>query len=282
LQPRYDLTNEDTSLLRNYIRREAIPHLRKLNPQIERTLIQLADVASIEDDFLERQLRQAIMPSLRQTTERIAIDRDVFRELHPALRRRFIHWAVTQIADKDNETGYTHITAAVTAGVQGETGTIALLVGGLRLRVDYEAVVVEREAASLTLPENLLLPTETEIAVIVPGVTLIPGQTWRLRTDFAPVENYQARLSISEERKIFLRTRKSDDLFAPLGLSGHTQRVKKWMIDHKVPQSLRDSIPVLVINSQIAAILYGEKWAISDDFSVKSEAQRVVYFTAEH
>jgi tRNA(Ile)-lysidine synthetase-like protein len=204
----------------------------------------------------------------------------VFRTLHPALQRRFIHWAVAQIGGVDNETGYIHITAAVTAGTQGETGTITLLAGGLRLRVDYEAIIVEREDAPLVVFDSLLLPAGTEIGVTLPGITTIPGQSWQLRADFVPIEGYQARLNISEKRKIFLRTRKSGDVFAPFGLGGHTQSIKKWMIDHKVPQSLRDSMPLLVIDDQIAAILYGETWPISDQFSVKKDKKRVLYLRA--
>ncbi len=63
-----------------------------------------------------------------------------------------------------------------------------------------------------------------------------------------------------------LRTRKSGDFIYPLGTKGKCT-LKKYFIDKKIPQNLRNSIPLLAKNSEIYAILgysVSEKVKISD------------------
>ena len=86
LQPRYDHTNEDTRLLRNRLRLETLPHLRELNPQIEKTLNRFATIAARDADFIQQQLQQAIRDHVQTSPERIILPRPVFNELHPALQ----------------------------------------------------------------------------------------------------------------------------------------------------------------------------------------------------
>ena len=49
------------------------------------------------------------------------------------------------------------------------------------------------------------------------------------------------------------RTRQEGDTFAPLGLNG-TKKLKEYFIDKKIPQRMRDSIPVLASGSKILAV----------------------------
>ena len=48
-----DRTNRDVTYARNRLRLEVFPHLRQLNPQVERTLAHTAEVLSAEVEFLE-------------------------------------------------------------------------------------------------------------------------------------------------------------------------------------------------------------------------------------
>jgi hypothetical protein len=54
------------------------------------------------------------------------------------------------------------------------------------------------------------------------------------------------------------------------------------MIDRKIPKSVRDLVPLLLVNGQIAAILIADDWAISDLFAVRDfGAQPVIYLSVE-
>jgi tRNA(Ile)-lysidine synthase len=278
LKPRQDATNSDTSLLRNRLRVETLPHLQQLNPKVARSLTQLADVAAAEGDYIHHQLIEMIQGHVQTGNERTSISRRLFRELHPALQRRFIYWAAHQLGS--TETDHEHILAAVRLGIEGKTGAISLLAGGLRLRVDYEILNIERIDAPPPTFNIPLLKTPDETAVNIPGITHIPQANWHLETRLTPIVGN--RLAISEGSQATLRTRRTSDDFAPLGLHGHKQKIKDWMIDHKVPKAIREQIPLLLINGQIAAVLVNHEWIIGEAFAVHSDTTRIVYFAIHH
>jgi tRNA(Ile)-lysidine synthetase-like protein len=91
----------------------------------------------------------------------------------------------------------------------------------------------------------------------------------------------QARLAIPVPSEVVLRPRREGDRIALLGLKGHTQKVGRWMINHKIPKVIRDSIPLLIVNGEVAAICAGETWAISQAFAVEDDDGDCVYFAWE-
>ncbi|MPN51717.1 hypothetical protein SDC9_199366 [bioreactor metagenome] len=49
---------------------------------------------------------------------------------------------------------------------------------------------------------------------------------------------------------VIIRTRKTKDKYVPLGFSGH-RTIKKMMIDEKIPQPLRNILPVFESKGEI-------------------------------
>jgi tRNA(Ile)-lysidine synthetase-like protein len=274
LIPRQDATNQDTTLLRNRIRLETLPQLEALNPQIRRVLAQLADSAALDQDYLDEQLR-IVMSQSQIYHNSVNIHRHLFATLHPALQRRWIAWAAHQISTLDN-LDYQHIVEAVEIGLRGRLGAVALLTGGVRLRVDYTVLVVEMESAASLETGGLLLKTDNHIALQMPGMTPMNG--WRLQASLEPIADSVARIAVSESTKLFVRTPRTGDRFAPLGLDGHTQKLNRWMINHKIPRTLRPYIPLLCSENTIVAIMSGAQWIINNHYAVTSDSQRVVYF----
>jgi hypothetical protein len=43
------------------------------------------------------------------------------------------------------------------------------------------------------------------------------------------------------------------------------------MIDHKIPQAIRDEIALIEIDGTIVAVLYGEDWALGDQTKIQAE-----------
>jgi tRNA(Ile)-lysidine synthetase-like protein len=87
----------------------------------------------------------------------------------------------------------------------------------------------------------------------------------------------QARLEWRPDQQITLRTRQPGDRFMPRGLDGHSQTIKKWMIDHKVPQVIRNEIPLLIIDNEIAAFMVGPQWIYHERFKADKGSQMVIY-----
>ena len=67
------------------------------------------------------------------------------------------------------------------------------------------------------------------------------------------------------------RYRREGDTFAPLGLGG-TKKLKEYFIDKKIPQRMRDEIPVLATGNQILAVADIE---IADCLKVTDETKQL-------
>ena len=281
LEAREDATNRDTTLLRNNIRLNILPSLEQVNPHLQRALGQLADIARVEDDYVQGQLMEiAASPAVQKRGGRIVIERAMFRDLHPALQRRLIAWAagqVTSIEDLD----YQHIVDAVEIGLNGKQGGRALLTDGLQVRIEYEALIVERSDAPVLDPDQPLVAEGVTLKIEIPGVVKLPDSQWTLHIGLdVPADNVlpEAHLSIPEGAIVTLRGRKEGDRFTPLGMDGHSQKLNRWMINHKIPRSVRERIPLICVDENIAAIFVDSQWYVSESSSVKDNSRRVVYF----
>lgn len=278
LHPCHDPTNEDQTFLRNRLRHDVLPMLRTINPNVDRGLIQFADIMRGERDYIEKQLQVAIEGHVRHSPRRVVLPKTVFAGLHPALQRRYIVWASGQVGRVLENLGYKHVMAAWEVAQRGAQGARALLTEGVHLRIDYETLVIETDDAPLDddLP---LLNGEDSVPVRVPGVTALNG-VWVLRTATVPPHQgaLTARVNIPEGSEIALRPRRTGDRFKPIGLNGHSQKVSKWMIDRKVPQRVRDRVPLLIVNDEIAAIFWTPIATVDERFAVDEKSERVVYF----
>lgn len=288
LQPRHDATNDDTDYTRNRIRHEVLPVLRTVNPAVNRALIRLGEIARLEEDFVDGEFRRLVEAQVRhevkhETTsdgrrdrlERYLLSKALFRGLHEALMRRYMLWILWK-GDAIDPT-YDQVTRMVNLARFGEVGARLPIDQTRQLRIDYEDIVIEDNSALWNPP---LLP-KPEIIIQSPG-SIDLYEDWRIHAFLVLPEVYHARLVIHEGADVRLRVRQPGDRWAPLGLDGHTQKLSEWLIDHKVPQAARDRLPLLTVDGEIAAILWGRQWPISENFAVKPERSRVVYFWLEH
>jgi tRNA(Ile)-lysidine synthase len=63
-----------------------------------------------------------------------------------------------------------------------------------------------------------------------------------------------------------MRTRHPGDVFRPKGLRGRSCKLSDWMIDRKIPRALRDQIPLICVNDEIAAFYIQEEWIVAYPF----------------
>ncbi len=277
LIPREDPTNLDTAFTRNYIRHQVLFFLKNVNPRVEKALLRLAESAAVDQDYLQIMYEKATSEIIHHEHDRFYINRAGFAQLHPALQRRCISQTAQALAP-GHLVDHDHILHAVMIGLEGAMGAVAQLGGGVHLRVDYSALVLEREDAPPVLPRLRLHPGQ-EVKVSIPGEVNIPGMNWRLvALNASSGSSPAAQLYIPNDAKCFLRTRRPGDRIALKGMGGNTQKLKAWMINRKIPQNVRDSIPLLCVNGQIAVILIDSEWILSEKFVNEDNTQLKINF----
>ena len=111
LRFRLDSTNKDTQFLRNKIRWELLPHLkRSYNPNIKEILAGLSTNCVTDYDFLDRYARK-LMTKLGRRSHRNSIIFELKRltSLHPGMQRMLLRLAIEKLKGNTNRLTHTHM-----------------------------------------------------------------------------------------------------------------------------------------------------------------------------
>lgn len=131
---REDASNQSTDYTRNYLRREIMPRLKKINPQINSKLAQTARIQASAEDFLARvtqdKMRQAEVaagvvkyPWAAFTAEPLALRRRLVRALWCAVKKQSVcplEFARVEEVLRLSPGGTLHLAGGVAAGRRGK------------------------------------------------------------------------------------------------------------------------------------------------------------------
>ncbi len=271
-----DRSNLDTKYLRNRIRHELLPHLKKrYNPNTVCALNRLASILRDEEDFWDLEVRKTLQDLvLDQTPDRLSLLARGLSDLHPALLRRLVRHAVSSLKGELRRLDHVHVEAVVRLiAAPSPSGRLDLPQG--------VSVVRDREEVSFLLG----LPEE-----IVGFEYDIP----RMRTTFIREIGIFLKLSVCDASEVShpkdhplttalfdltavcfplkVRNFKHGDRFRPLGMAG-SQKVKTFFINHKVPRSKRLRCPILLSGGRI---IWVGGYRIDDSAKVTEKTKKVL------
>lgn len=212
-----DSTNQEEAFLRNRIRHDILPLLARENPRIRENLSDMALRLREDEALLEAMTDFQTLPKV-----------DTLRRMLPAQRSRCLERFL-----KDNgvrEPEQSHVRLAESLVFSDKPSARASFPGGIVLTRCYDRLEV---LAAEPPPGQMLLPCPGEVSFGCYLVTCRPAEG---------IENSPMCFTVCPEGEIFLRSRQPGDR---LTLSGGTKSLKKLLIDRKIPQSMRDSLPVV-------------------------------------
>ncbi|NLD72458.1 MAG: tRNA lysidine(34) synthetase TilS, partial [Chloroflexi bacterium] len=167
---------------------------------------------------------------------------------------------------------------------RGRTGAAATLPAGLILRLGYDRALLAAEEAPWPSAEDAPRLAHEPLPIEVPGRTAL-GAGWVLDAhilepdalpwnwDRAP---HPLTAYLDADRlsgPLALRTRRTGDRLAPLGLLGRSQRLTDFMINVKVPHQERDAVPLVVSGDEIVWVV---GWRIDARYAVGAETRQVL------
>lgn len=269
LFPREDETNTDSKRLRNRIRHEIIPMLETMNPQLKGALGRLATVVQADVEVIESRLDSiaAWMFDWQETqsldgeiNDVVYIDRQAFRGQPIGVQRGLIRKAVYELSTSMREFSFEQIEQARTLILSGDTSAVHLFPDDLVLVIGYDEVHIgygENPRYPQYLPR---LVTGQYVALDPEGQGYIAGGL-RLQTYWVVARHsmevrrndpLECTLAIPEGAKLALRTWIHGDRFQPLGMQGKSQKLSDVFTNIKVPNYLREQVPLLTVNDEIA------------------------------
>ena len=278
---REDRTNGEDAYARNRIRHHILSYAQQeICQKSVSHMGELADILAETEDYLERETErfydryvteELIGPENREEgmAGEIKIELAGLSEEDMVMKKRVLFRALEKITPCRKDITARHIQALLS--LMDKDGSKELsLPYGIRAGKEYDLLFLKRPSAR-ELPENILPELSVNQERLTPGVPLtiaVPNTGSFIFTlweaDFLPPPAllYRKEQNNQENRytkwfdydkittSLLLRTRKAGDYFT-IDEALHTQSVKQYMIDRKIPKARRGGMYLLADGAHI-------------------------------
>ncbi|MBJ6799291.1 tRNA lysidine(34) synthetase TilS [Geomonas propionica] len=261
---RTDSTNSDTTILRNSIRHELIPTLRKYNPRISERLAATAEILAADEELLEHLTCSAFERLASQDDDAVVFGVAALLREHRGLRLRLYRHGLHELRGDLMRIALTHLEAIDHLASTGRPNASLKLPGSLRVERCYDRLSFTCAAPPTVQRWEQLVPGEGCYR-LENGMMLTVGLVQR-PDDLATGSRNIVYLSADNTPFPWLvRPFAPGDRFTPLGMKG-SQKVKELFINQKLPLHERSRVPLVFSEGEIiwvAGMRVGEKGRVT-------------------
>lgn len=270
---RHDSSNKSKIYLRNQVRAELIPYLKKYNPKIEETLAQTAQILRNEDEFIRQHVADALeSPYIKKGQGRVLLKTGFVNNLPQAVRWRLLKTLLEDFSPAKNGFSFVHIKSLDELSQGHEPGKRINLPLGVEASREYENLILKKT-------KGRKKKVQYEYPVTIPADIYVTERDVNVRLKLARKKD----VDLENRNKVYLdldkikpplilRNRRDADRFVPLGMKG-MKKIKDFFIDRKVPVRLRDEVFMLVDG---ITVIYIENMRLSDRVKVTGETKNVL------
>ena len=256
LKPNNDSSNTDTKYARNKIRHKIFPEIKKVIPNIEECLNNLAISAKEANQIIN----QHIKPLEEYNTNE-------FMTLTEAYQNAIIHnFYREQNLDYDKKT-ILKIANFIKSNCDSKSGKTISLTTNKWLFVNNKKIELV----------NKIEKTKQEIQITNIGEYKFKKYIFEIKEindipkTYPKDKDFTAYIEI-EDIDFILRSRKDGDILQPLGAKG-TQKLKKYFNERKIPNHEKDDVVLLCNDTEI---LWVAGYGISDKIKVKTNPTHII------
>jgi tRNA(Ile)-lysidine synthase len=291
LHPRHDETNSDLNRFRNHLRQEIIPQLTSHNPKLIETLGRTSQILAAEYDSLRQNTHRSWRYCLHwQSENRISLDKTAFANLPLASQRRVLRHALKKLSGSLENIRFDHLEAIINLVAAGQADSQLNLPRQIQINLQAQHLILKiGDTQPPAIKEPHLKLTDLPLGhlkISVPGTTALPGTNWLLQTSLHRADSLsQTEIRYPRPWQAFLdaavvglnpilRGRQPGDYFYPLGLNGHRQKVKDFMINAKIPAENRAFLPLLSADTGQIHWLCG--WRVDHRARITAHTQQIL------
>ncbi len=260
-----DETNADTTYSRNYIRNIVMPTLRKKFKGVDKNLVNFANICAKDDNYIKSQID---LSTLIVDKDTIKVPLTYFYQAEPVLNR-VLMYVFGKFSQQDIESK--HIKMVSQFALEAQNGNVISLPNKIKVCKDYDYITIG----------NIKKRDLTGTTNFKKGRTIIDGYGAIRVSSSKKLPAQKPHVHIVDESKIPVeavwRFRQEGDTFAPLGLNG-SKKLKDYFIDKKIPQRMRDSIPVLAVDNKILCVADIE---IADEIKITPDTTNFIKISYE-
>jgi tRNA(Ile)-lysidine synthase len=271
---RLDPTNEDTGLLRNWIRRDLIPQLEKrMDPRLITRLAHQAEIFRDEEIVLQ-QLTQAQLDSIRLGK---VLKRNLLVAQPRAMQRRIVRRWIAEHRGDLRRINFDHVEEFLDMIGAGPPQGRLSIPGGLELIKEYETLRLKQTSRnSKPIRYSYDFEIGTKLNVREAGMT-ISSELSPPPVSGRPTSLFEAIFDMADVLPtLTVRNFRHGDRFRPLGTDGQ-KKLKELFIEKKVPSSVRATLPLLAMGEEI---LWIPGYGRSEVAKVAPETKKILYLKA--
>ncbi len=254
LSPLLDSSNEDTRFPRNKLRRDVIPDLEKINPNVVEAICRLAQTARDDFEVIDAVSAEAFGAGVITGDGYAEISKVAVGGLPVPVARRVLTAAYESVSGTLDGLESAHVNAMIDVAT-GRAGMSVDLADGVTMTGDRHTARLAapgRRDADCPYPsavheEALSVPGEIDladgfrlVAEIRRGNVGEPGREWTATLDPAILDS-----------ALLVRSRRPGDRFHPLGMPGPV-KLQDFFVNAGVPRRWRDRVPLVESRAGIA------------------------------
>jgi tRNA(Ile)-lysidine synthase len=282
---RIDRSNFDSSMARNKIRRLVLPPCRKVNPRYREHVLNFAEIVREDELLLSSLASDALQGALVERSQtKVSVDYAKLSGEAAPVRRRMIIEAARSLSGGNAQQGKSCLAfreVETLMAVEPRKNRLLVSNGRLAVRMEYGLLVFEKRVVG-TASSGYLYFIESvgePLAIGEIGKKVlfeIREKVWSYDADRMYLDFEKLTLPIK------IRTRLKGDRirFKDLGV----KKLKKILIDDKVPLDIREKVPIVVQGDEPVGIFrsfYGASNRVAADYMVSESTGRVLVLTLE-
>lgn len=278
LNPRIDKSNLENIYSRNKIRLELIPYIEKnFNPNIIDTINKFSEIVTMDNNYIEEITIKKFNNHCKIHKEKVIIQKEAFIE-NEAILSRIIRKSIEAIAGDLCNFEKVHIHDIISLQKQG-TGKLIRLPRNLEAYNNYGSIEIRtKEAYEFNIKYEYQLNLNSTIFIkennISIAAKIIDNDKNLKLCDMKNIKYFDYN---KVSFPIILRNRRDGDKFNPSGMKG-SKKLKDYFMDIKVPKEMRNKIPLLVFNKDIAWVI---GYRISNKFKINNNTKKILEIRIE-
>ena len=256
LYPNNDSSNSNTKYARNNIRHNIMPAIKLINPNIENSLITLAEIAAgnnkVINELMEN-IEKQITIGNKWLTQNFLI-------LNAPIKQHFVYKLLVKNGLEPSFAKIQELINFIAENQQSKTGKTLSVKSDLWLFVSHKYTYF--------IDSDEYKKTEEEILIKSPGIYEFAGKyKIYIEKNNEKIEKFPKSTSnfayIDLNNISFpltIRTRRNGDIIQPFGMQGK-MKLKKYLINKNIPEHDRDKIVLLCKNKEV---LWAAKVGLSE------------------
>lgn len=277
LKPRIDKTNYERIYNRNKIRLDILPYIREnFNAGIVEAINRMSILLQEDSEYIQEQVDKCFKEFCRKENDYYIITEEVFK-LHKSLYKRVIRKVIKELTGDKYDIESIHVNQVVELA-EGSTGKKIDLPKNIVITNIYGDLKVAKRVDENNIEKDSILIKKEEIdkktLYFAEGIISFDvlnnnnnNEQYNFQNNLIKYLDYDKIVNA-----IVVRYRKQGDRINPIGLKG-TKKLKDIFIDMKIPKDIRDTIPIVQIDDDIAWVV-GVK--VSDKFKITQKTKRIL------